>query len=56
MTLHLISAHFTCLNQLKMANTTLAALANELAVAVEITMNPQASQQQRMDAYIACEK
>jgi hypothetical protein len=32
------------------------ALANELAVAVEVTMNPQASQQQRMDAYVACEK
>lgn len=39
-----------------MADPSLSALANELAVAVEITMNPGASQQQRMDAYIACEK
>jgi hypothetical protein len=39
-----------------MSDSTLVALANELAVAVEITMNPEASQQQRMEAYIACEK
>lgn len=39
-----------------MADPSLSALANELAVAVEVTMNPQALPQQRMDAYIACEK
>lgn len=39
-----------------MADSTLVGLASELAVAVEITMNPEASQQQRMEAYIACEK
>jgi hypothetical protein len=39
-----------------MADTSIPALANELAIAVEVTMNPQASQQQRMDAYVACEK
>lgn len=39
-----------------MTDPSLSALANELAVAVEVTMNPSASQQQRMDAYIACEK
>lgn len=39
-----------------MTDPSLSALANELSVAVEITMNPQASPQQRMDAYIACEK
>lgn len=31
-------------------------LAGELSVAVEVIMNPNVSQQQRMDAYIACEK
>lgn len=39
-----------------MADPSLAALANELAVAVEVTMNPHANQQSRMEAYIACEK
>lgn len=31
-------------------------LANELSVAVELIMDPNVSQQQRMDAYVACEK
>lgn len=31
-------------------------LAGELSVAVEVIMNPNVSQQARMDAYIACEK
>ncbi|KAG5676757.1 hypothetical protein PVAND_006566 [Polypedilum vanderplanki] len=39
-----------------MVDPSLSALANELATAVEITLNPQASQQARMEAYIACEK
>lgn len=39
-----------------MADATLIGLANDLAVAVEITMNPNANQQQRMEAYMACEK
>lgn len=39
-----------------MSDPSISALANELAVAVEVTMNPQASQQSRMEAYVACEK
>jgi hypothetical protein len=39
-----------------MVDPTLSALASELATAVEITLNPQASQQSRMEAYVACEK
>lgn len=39
-----------------MSDSTLVDLAKDLAMAVEITMNPEASQQQRMEAYIACEK
>lgn len=31
-------------------------LANELARAVKITMDPAAPQQARMDAYVACER
>lgn len=31
-------------------------LAGELSVAVEVIMDPNVSQQARMDAYIACEK
>lgn len=31
-------------------------LAGELSVAVEVIMNPNVSQQARMDAYVACEK
>lgn len=31
-------------------------LANELARAVKITMDPDATQQARMDAYVACER
>lgn len=31
-------------------------LASELSVAVEVIMDPNVSQQARMDAYIACEK
>lgn len=31
-------------------------LANELARAVKITMDPAAAQQARMDAYVACER
>lgn len=31
-------------------------LAAELARAVEVTMSPTASQAQRMEAYVACEK
>ena len=33
-----------------------AALAVELARAVEVTMDPTASQQDRMEAYVACER
>ncbi|XP_052872202.1 exportin-5 [Anopheles cruzii] len=33
-----------------------AGLANELARAVRITMDPEATQQSRMDAYVACER
>jgi hypothetical protein len=39
-----------------MADPSLSALANELAIAVEVTLNPNASQQSRMEAYVACEK
>lgn len=39
-----------------MSDPSLPALANELALAVEVIMNPQASQQSRMEAYVACEK
>lgn len=31
-------------------------LASELATAIEITLNPNATQQSRMEAYVACEK
>lgn len=31
-------------------------LANELSVAVELIMDPNVSQQARMEAYVACEK
>ena len=31
-------------------------VANELARAVTITMDPNAPQQDRMDAYVACER
>lgn len=31
-------------------------LANELSVAVGVIMDPNVTQQARMDAYIACEK
>lgn len=31
-------------------------LASELSVAVEVIMDPNISQEARMDAYVACEK
>lgn len=39
-----------------MGDPSLSAIATELATAVEITLNPQVSQQARMEAYVACEK
>jgi hypothetical protein len=39
-----------------MANNDIAVLAGELAQAIEITMNPMVNQEQRMEAYVACEK
>lgn len=38
------------------AGTNVSELAAELARAVEVTMSPAASQEQRMEAYVACEK
>lgn len=43
-------------HHIKMVEPSLSSLAMELATAVEITLNPQASQQARMEAYVACEK
>lgn len=39
-----------------MGDPSLPVLANELATAIEITLNPNVSQQSRMEAYVACEK
>lgn len=39
-----------------MASNDIAVLAGELAQAIEVTMNPMAQQEQRLEAYVACEK
>lgn len=38
------------------AGTNVSELAAELARAVEVTMSPAASQHQRMEAYVACDR
>lgn len=39
-----------------MAHSDISGLANELAQAIEITMSVTSSNEQRMQAYVACEK